>query len=343
MGQLPILVYARYGVSKERDPYHRVAKVLRDPNPWQSGSDFREQIMRDCLLHGDGLAAVVRVNGQPKELIRYAPGTVDIKSGEFGQPVYRQGDRELNPADVFHLKAPSLDGVKGEAVITAAREAIGIAIILERWAGNLFQRASRPGGVIEMPSGIGDAALAKMRAAWAASYEGTDNGGRTPVLFDGAKFTPFAFSSVDTQFLELRRFAVEEIARAFSVPPHLLFEMGRATWGNSAEMGATFVTFSLMRWIKAFQGEIRLKLFSEGERDTHFAEFLTEDLLKADISARADAYTKLRAAGILSINECRARESLPPIGPEGDRHDNPAINPTKPANDNNPPAKEATA
>lgn len=343
IGQLPIHVYARDGETKERDPDHPVAKLLRDPNPWQAGSDLREQLQRDSLLHGDGLAAIVRGGGKPKELIRYKPGSVTITADDYGAPVYKHGNTTLRREDVFHIKAPSLDGVKGEAVITSAKEAIGLAIVLERHAATFFQQASRPGGIIEIPAGIGDTALIKMRAAWKAAYEGWSNSGSTPVLWEGAQFKPLAFSSVDSEFLAMRRFAVEEIARAFSVPPHLLFEMGRATWGNSSEMGASFVTFTLMRWIKAWQSEIRLKLFDEAERETHFAEFLTEDLLKADISARADSYTKLRAAGILSINECRARESLPPIGPEGDRHDNPNTSTASPAANDNTPSKEAAS
>jgi HK97 family phage portal protein len=96
------------------------------------------------------------------------------------------------------------------------------------------------------------------------------------------------------------------------VPPHLLYEMGRATWGNSAELGSNFVTFSLMRWLKAWQGEIRLKLFNEQEREDFYAEFLVDDLLKADIAARATAYSQLIAARVLNPNEARARENLPP-------------------------------
>jgi HK97 family phage portal protein len=125
------------------------------------------------------------------------------------------------------------------------------------------------------------------------------------------EFQPLTFNSVDSQYLELRRYCVDEIARAFGVPPHLLFEMGRATWGNSAELGSNFVTFALARWLKAWCGEIRLKLFDEDERDTFYAEFLVDDLLKADISARAAAYAQLIAARVLNPNEARARENLP--------------------------------
>jgi len=192
------------------------------------------------------------------------------------------------------------------------KEAIGVALILEQHAATFFSRASRPGGVIQTAKNVGDEGVKKMLAGWKAAQEGAANAGRTPILWDGAEFKSQVFNSVDAQFLEMRRYAVDEIARAFGVPPHLLFEMGRATWGNSAELGSSFVTFTLMRWIKSWQGEIRLKLFNEDERNDFYAEFLVDDLLKADIAARATAYSQLISARVLNPNEARARENLAP-------------------------------
>lgn len=119
-------------------------------------------------------------------------------------------------------------------------------------------------------------------------------------------------TSTDAQFLELWTLAIVEIARVFRVPPHMLFELGRATWGNAAEMGASFLRFTLDRWIKVWQGEIRLKLIAPEDRRTFYAEFLLDDLLRADLAARAEAYSKLIAARVLNPNEARARENLPP-------------------------------
>ncbi len=344
IGQLPLHVYKRDGEARERDSEHPVARVLKDPNPWTSASDFREQLQRDCLLHGNGYAFINRVDGNPKELLRFDPSAVKVKvdkvSGEPSYEVTEGGAKRTYPsADIFHLKAPSLNGYVGESIVTQCREAIGIALTIEEHVARLFGSGARPSGILEFPNKLGAEAVEKIKAAWQASHGGSENAAKTPVLWEGGKFNPLTFSSVDSQTLELRRYSVDEISRAFGVPPHLLFEMGRATWGNSSELGSSFVTFTLMRWIKAWQGEIRLKLFSPEERDDWFAEFLLEDLLKADLSARATAYSQLRTAGIMSINECRARENLASIGPEGDRHDNPNV---APANDNTPP-KEAAA
>jgi len=344
IGQLPLHVYRRDGDARARDRDHPVAQVLQNPNDWTSASDFREQLQRDTLLHGNGYAFINRVDGKPKELLRLDPAKVSVKiDAGSGEPSYVvRGEREITYpfGDIFHIKAPSLDGYVGRSIVTDSKEAIGVALVLEKHTANFFGRAARPGGVIETDKNVGDEGVKKMLAGWKAAQEGAANAGKTPVLWDGATFRPIAFSSADSQFLELRRYAVDEIARAFGVPPHLLFEMGRATWGNSAELGSTFVTFTLMRWIKAWQGEIALKLIDEGDRDTIYAEFLVDDLLKADIAARATAYSKLIAARVLNPNEARARENLPPYD-GGEVFANPNTSSNKPAKNKQAENKQA--
>lgn len=328
IGQLPLHVYRREGEARKRERDHPVAKVLVDPNPWTSSSDFREQLQRDCLLHGNAYAYINRVNDDvPAELLRLDPTTITLKVDRVsGEPSYSAtvdgAVRTYAFKNVLHIRAPAMDGYCGRSIVTDCREAIGVALVLEQHAAKLFGNGARPGGVIELPGNLGDEGLKKMRAGWRTAYEGAESAGRTAILWSGAKFSALTLSSVDAQFLELRRYAVDEIARAFGVPPHLLFEMGRATWGNSAELGSNFVTFTLMRWLKAWQGEIRLKLFKPEERDEFYAEFLVDDLLKADIAARATAYSQLISARVLNPNEARARENLPPYQ-GGDQFANP--------------------
>jgi len=329
IGSLPLHVYRRNGEAKDRDPDHPVAKVLRNPNPWSSGQDLREQVQRDCLLHGNGFCFVNRVGGKPRELLRLDPTKVTVLVDTItGEPSYRVtetgGQRTVKARDMLHLKAPSRDGYVGDSIVLQCREAVGIALVLEKHVGRLFSEGARPSGVIEIPNKVGESALAKMKAAWQSAHGGSANSGGTAVLFDGAKFNPLTFKSTDAQTLELWRHSTAEIARAFGVPPTLLFDLDRATWSNSESFASYFVTFTLMHWVKAWQNEIALKLFNDTERDTYFAEFLIEDLLKADLAARASAYSTLITARVMNPNECRARENLPPY-PEGNEFLNPAI------------------
>jgi HK97 family phage portal protein len=324
VGALPLHVYKRDGDKRERDKDHAVAKVLRDPNEWTSGQELREQLQRDCLLHGNGYAEIVRVDNTPRELIRLDPATIQIDTDDYGAPIYKQlgeSARIIPRENVFHLKAPSLNGVKGVSPILDAKEAIGLALLLETHGSRLFKNGAKPGGVIEIGTDIGDDAIKKIRAAWQASHGG-ENAGRTGVLIDGAQFKSVSMSSVDSQYLELRRFAIDEIARVFGVPPSMIYEMGRATWSNTEQMSAQFLTFTLLPWLKRWSSEIRLKLFNENERDGWFAEFLTDDLLTVDFAARATAYGQYRSMGVMTSNEVRKGLNLPPRS-DGEALDNP--------------------
>jgi HK97 family phage portal protein len=342
IGSLPLHVYRRDGETRERDREHPVAKVVTDPNPWTGGHDFREQLQRDALLFGNGLAAIGRTAaGTPGELIRYRPGTVAISEGEYGQSVYTAGGVTLDPRDVLHLKAPGICAWRGDSPITEARDAIGLGLLLEQFTSKLFANSAQPGTVVSFPQGVGDKAIANFLTAWKAAHTGASNAGKPTVIADGGTVTPLGFDPVSAQLLELRRYAVEEISRVFGVPPTMLYELGRATWANTEQLGSSFLTYTLMRWIKAWQSEIRLKLFAPDERDTWFAEFKTDDLLTVDFAARATAYGQYRTMGAMTANEVRKGLNLPPME-GGDVLANPAITPgAPPANDNTP--KEAAA
>jgi HK97 family phage portal protein len=195
---------------------------------------------------------------------------------------------------------------------------------MEEHAARLFGSGARPAGTLENDNlRLGPNAIENIKKVLAAQNEGARNAGTTIVLPDAWKFKPLTFSSTDAQFLELRKYAVDEIARAFRVPPHLLFEMGRATWSNVEELGAAFLTYSLMSWLKAWESAINRVLFTEEEQATHFAEFLVDGLLRADFTQRADGIAKMIAARVLSPNEARAIAFNLPAYEGGDRFENP--------------------
>ncbi len=327
IGQLPVHVYQRNGDAKERAPDHPVHRLVHDEaNDFTPSSDFREQLTRDALLFGNGFAFVNRVEGKPVELLRLDPASIAVEAHPItGEPVYRRkGEPKgqlLARRDVLHLRAPSINGVSGESPVMLAREAIGVALTLEAHAARLFGRGARPSGVLRFPNKLNEDAARRISASWHAGHSG-DASGRTAILEEGADFQALTFSSTDAQFLEMRTFSIVEIARAFRVPPIFLQEYGRATWGNSEEMGRQFLVYTLLPWIKRWEGEIRLKLFDVEERDEFFAEFLTDDLARADLATRMDAYGRAIAARILSPNEARAAENRPPYA-GGDVFENP--------------------
>jgi HK97 family phage portal protein len=323
---LPIVVYERgSNGDRQRATTHPAYGLLHDaPNDWQSSFDLKLQLQIDALLHGDGLAFVNRVRNDVREILRLVPGEMSITVGDDGGPVYRDKAGKTYPRDqVIHIRGLSTDGVRGKSTVRLAAEAIGIALQQERHAGLLFGSGGRPSGVLKLPGKLGKEAVKRIAESWARAHSG-ENAGRTAVLEEGGDFQPLTFNSVDLQFLELRKFQLEEIARAFRVPPHLLFELGRATWSNMEDMDRAFLTYSLLPWLEQWQGAIQRTMFTREERSRYFAEFLVDDFNRADTAKRWDAYSKAIAARVLNPNEVRARENLPPyVG--GDEFVNPNI------------------
>ncbi|MGE3643252.1 MAG: phage portal protein [Beijerinckiaceae bacterium] len=342
VGTLPAKVFAKLENGKEADDQHPAyALVHDDANEWTSAARFREILTTDALLHGNGFAFLNKVNGQPREFIRLDPAqTACLIDTRTGEPVFETtgttGKRRYNFRDVLHIPAFSLDGTSGVSPIHLAREAIALSIVLESHANKLFKNGARPSGVLRFPNKLGDAALKRLRDSWNAAHTG-DNTGKTAVLEDSGDFKTLTFSSVDAQFAEMRAFQIYEIARAFRVPPHMLFEMGRATWSNSEEMRQHFLQFTLLPWLRTWEAAYRRVLLTPEEAKSYSVEFIVDDLLRADTGTRAEAYSKFVAMRAMTPNEVRARENMPAIE-GGDTLANPYT-----TSNNDTPPKEAAA
>ncbi len=255
----------------------------------------------------------VRVRNRPRELHRLDPSTttVDLTGTE---PVYKVSRNntvsDYSWRDILHIRAPlSHDGVTGLSPVLLAREAIGVGLALETHAAGLFGNGARPSGVLEHPNKLTPEALASLRSSWNDAHTGKETGG-TAILEEGMSWQALSFNSTDAQFLENRKYQVDEIGRAFGVPPVLLFELGRATWGNSEELRQNFLTFGLLPWVRRWEGAIARSLLAGS--DTHFAEFNLDGFLRADFAKRAEGYSKLIASRVLNPNEARAMEGRPP-------------------------------
>ncbi|MDX6806423.1 phage portal protein [Terrihabitans sp. PJ23] len=327
IGQLPLHVYERdEDGSKERAADHPAQRVLIDPNDWTAGPEFREQLTRDALLHGNGYAFINRVEGRPVELLRLDPESISVTAHPVtGEPVYSRKDgnvqRIIPRSEILHIRAPGFDGLSGTSPVQQARETIGLALVMEQHAARLFGNGARPSGLITFANTLTPEAAARQKAAWQAAHGGRKSGG-TAVLDSGASFQALTMTSTDAQFLDLWNRTVLDIARVFRVPPVLIMDYSRQTWTNAEVGGQQFVTYALARWLAAWEGEVRLKLIAPEDRDTFFAEFILDALVKGDIAVRMEAYSKAIAARILCPNEARAAENRPPYE-GGDTFENP--------------------
>lgn len=322
IGQLPLGLYRRNpkgGKTLIQAADHPIAQLIEQPSPWVGKTEFRRQLAADCLLLGNAYAVVVRVNGEPRELHRIDPRLVAVTFDIWtNEPTYRIGiapnaAREYAWTDMVHIRALGLNGVTGLGIVETAREAIALALVLEAHATQLFSRGAKPSGLLETAKTLSPEAVKRLRESFQETSGGVDRAGRTLVLEEGMIFKPIQLTSTDSQFLQLREFAVLEIARAFRVPPHLLQMLDRTTHSNAEELGAEFLALTLSPWLSIFEDSFHRTLIADDDKNELSFGFETAAIARADITKRFAAYSAGIESGVLTLNEARGLEGLPPV------------------------------
>lgn len=319
LSQLPVHLYRRMDDGgRERADDHPLEAVLSDAaNGWMPASEFRLIMQTQLALHGNAYAWIGRTGDAVAELIPLPATSVAVEQDRLTmEPRYRVTDsagqvREYRRDEILHIRAVGHSLLKGDSPIHQAREAIGLALVLEQYGASLFGRGARPSGVIQMPRTLpNDAVAARIRAGLERLYSGRENAGRIAILELGMEFKALQLSSVDAQFLELRKFQLQEIARLYRIPLVLLGDLERVTHTNAEELGQQFRTYTMMPILRAWQDAMRLSLLTAEERKAgYYVEFLLDDLARADIAARFTAYSQAIAAGVLNPNEIRSMEN----------------------------------
>jgi HK97 family phage portal protein len=320
IGCLEPALYREGPDGREEIKDHPAMAVLAQPNGWTSRPEFVAQLVLDSVLVGDGLALVARVAGQPRELHRIDPRSASIDLDlETGAPTYRvtmiDGESRIYGwQDVAHVKQRSIDGLRGKGLIHTAAGAIELAQLLESYAIGLFARGGRPSGILEIAGRCDQSMLDRLRSSFAAIYGGPGNAGRTAILENGAKFTPLQINSVDAQFQEMRAFQIVEISRALSVPTPLLGDMSSATYSNVENLSQEFLDRCLMPQVEKIERALERVLLSPEEKaDGYEIEFSVDALVRANLQARYSAWATAIQNGVMTQNEVRTREGLPPM------------------------------
>lgn len=330
-GSTPVKLYRDTDGSKEAAKNHPAYRLVHGrANEWTSAGQLRIDLTADAILHGAGYAVVDRAaDGRPIFLRRLKPGSVQRRFEDSGEPFYLVTDasnRQLrfHFGDILYL--PSfLD----TSPVALGKEAIGLAMVLERHGSQFFGSGARPSGIISNEKSVsgdsGTKTIANMLKSW-RTWKATSNG--DPLILDaGWRYDQPAMTSTDAQFLENRIEQINEIARATGVPPHMLYQLDRATWSNSEQMGATFLQLCLRPWLDRWQDAYSAVLLTEDEQDAYYTEFVVDDLQRADAAGRAEIFGKLVAMRAMTPNEVRAAMNLPAIE-GGDELANPYISTT---------------
>ena len=322
ISSLPLNVYRKdRDGSKYIDEKNPLDQLLStSPNSKYTSFTWRNTLMNSLLLWGNAYCLITRNGGgRPLSLEIMNPETVTPVLGDDNQLYYKvKGVGTFGSMEVLHIVGLSFDGLVGKSPIQACKEAVGFGLATQKYGSNFFQGANLS-GVLEHPGILTDDAANRLRQSWAARYSGLANSHQTAVLENGTKFKPIAMPLADAAFIDSRNFSVNEIARIFRVPPHLIGDLTRSTYSNIEQQSLEFAKYSLTPYLINWEQELNRKLLSKKEQSTHFCKFRTNELLRSDANSRADYYRKLFEVGALSPNEIRTMEDMNKID-SGDEH-----------------------
>lgn len=320
---LPLHLY-RYTDSggKEKAVDNPLYFLLHDePNPEMTSFVFRETLMTHLLLWGNAYSQIIR-NGKGEVIALYPlmPNRMTVDRDNKGRLYYQywRGKDEaklsrdniviLQPSDVLHIPGLGFDGLVGYSPIAMAKNAVGMAIACEEYGAKFFANGATPGGILEHPGIVKDPA--KVRESWNAVYQGSSNAHRIAVLEEGMKYTPIGISPEQAQFLETRKFQINEIARIFRVPPHMVGDLEKSSFSNIEQQSLEFVKYTLEPWLVRWEQAMVRSLLSKTEKEQYFIKFNVDGLLRGDYESRMNGYATARQNGWMSANDIRQLENL---------------------------------
>ena len=322
VSSLPISVYTkRNNGDKLEDTKSPIYKLIKyKPNYYQNKITFFEFIMLSICTDGNGYAQIVRNNsGTPVQLLCIDPEkvTVVVNNNEL---FYQVNDgRVLDSADMLHIKTITDDGVTGLSPIDQCAKALKWSESLEEFGSTFFSNGAKPSSILQTDRALSDTALQRLKTSFNNNYGNLKNSNSTIVLEEGLSFKPISISPEQAQFLSSRQFSIEEVARIFNVPPHLLKDLSKSSFNNIEMQSQEFVTYTLMPYITRIEEEMNLKLFRTNELGKTFVEFNVNGLLRGDVKSRTEAYKTAITNGYMSINEVRQKENMNSIE-GGDKH-----------------------
>ena len=326
ISSLPLKAYRkRDNVDTECSPQPDLFK--NGPFPEITWFSWLWMFMESLAVTGNGIGYIPSFDnkmGNATSILPIHPSFVAITESawegtKWPKPLYTVLGEEIPNDRIFHIKRYPLAAMPwGMSPVEKAASAIGLGLASQRYGLRYFQDAANPSGILTSDQDLSPQQAAQNQKRWIQSHQGR----RLPaILSGGLTWQSVTLTPEESQFLTTREFQVEEVARWFRIPPHMIGATGKSTsWGSGlAEQTLGFVKYTLMPWLVCIEQAIT-QLLPRGQ----FAKFDLDELLRADIVSRWEAYRLGRDSGAYSVNDIRAKEDMPKIGKEGDIHLQPA-------------------
>lgn len=314
--------------SKEKAVENPLYFLLHDePNTEMTSFVFRETLMTHLLLWGNAYSQIIR-NGKGEVMGLYPlmPDRMTVNRDEKGRLYYeymvrsddaktlKDGTVRLSPYDVLHIPGLGFDGLVGYSPIAMAKNAIGLAIAAEEYGSKFYANGATPSGILEYPGTVKEPD--KVRESWNAGFGGSSNAHKIAVLEEGMKYTPISISPNEAQFLETRKFQINEIARIFRVPPHMVGDLEKSSFSNIEQQSLEFVKYTLEPWLVRWEQAMQRSLIPQDDKSKYFIKFNVDGLLRGDYQSRMQGYATARQNGWMSANDIRELENLDRIPAE---------------------------
>ncbi|ESV54759.1 portal protein [Streptococcus agalactiae LMG 14747] len=323
VASLPIHVYERTNNGKEKKIDHPLFFLLHDePNPEMSSFIFRETIMSHLLIWGNAYIQIIRDKaGRVISLYPLLPDKMSVHRDDSGKLSYKyQRQTEENPnfkdketvllkqEDILYVPGLGFDGLIGYSPIAMAKNAIGMTLAIENYGAAFFKNGANPGGVLEHPGILKDPK--RVRDSWNAVYNGATNAHKVAVLEEGMKYTQVGIPPEEAQFLQTRKFQINEIARLYRIPPHMVGDLEKSSFSNIEQQSLEFVKYTLDPWVVRLEQAFKRSLFLPEEKRQYLIKFNVDGLLRGDYQSRMNGYAIARQNGWLSTNDIRELEDL---------------------------------
>lgn len=308
---------------------HPLYYLLHDePNPEMTSFVFRETLMSHLLIWGNAYAQIIRDGaGRVLGLYPLLPDKMDVQRDDRGNiyyvysrnsdenPMFKEyGNIKLKAEDVLHIPGLGFDGLIGYSPIAMAKNAVGMTLACEEYGASFFANGANPGGVLEHPGVLKDPS--KVRESWNSVYRGVNNAHKIAVLEEGMKYQQIGIPPEEAQFLETRKFQINEIARLYRIPPHMVGDLDKSSFSNIEQQSMEFVKYTLDPWVIRWEQSLQRSLLLPGEKGKYFIKLNVDGLLRGDYQSRMNGYAVGRQNGWFSANDIREMENMNPIPDE---------------------------
>ena len=295
-----------------------LGNVLKNPNPFQTGFEFIEVLMKHLATWGNAYSQITYdARGRVVELWPLLPQNILGSRIEGNRRIYQYQEENGRISSIsndvlWHLRGLGT-GLDGYSPVGLMRRAVSLGLSAEEFGKKFFDNDARPGIVLSHPGRLSEAATKNLKASWEDEHKGVSKSHRVQILEEGLTLHEVGIPPEDAQFLETRKFQVTEIARIYRIPPHMIADLDRASFSNIEHQGIEFVKYTILHWAKRIEESIYKFLYLPKEKVSHYPEFLLAGLERGDIASRYTAYGTARQNGWLSANDIRKLENMDPI------------------------------